>query len=194
MDVIYKLTSPSGKVYIGRTKNFEKRMYEHKNTSESNRGECKIHHAIRKYGWDTFHKEILCDVSHIQAPIVEEQFIKAYDSYKTGYNSIETGAGGEFPYTGRRDTIEYQKYLKKMSDATSGELNGMYGKTHSDAARAKQKQKAKGRFSLEWYIDRNGSDDGLRLYEERGVWLKNRNLKKDDKGRFIKSNNIIKKD
>ena len=27
---IYKLTSPSGKVYIGRTCNFEQRMIEHK--------------------------------------------------------------------------------------------------------------------------------------------------------------------
>jgi group I intron endonuclease len=186
MDVIYKLTSPSGKVYIGRTKNFEKRMGEHKNTSESNRGDCKIHQAIRKYGWDNFQKEILCEVSHKQAPIVEEQFIKAYDSYKTGYNSIETGAGGEFPYTGRRDTIEYQEYLKKMSDSTSGENNGMYGKSHSEEAKQKQREKAKGRFSLEWFIDRNGKEEGTRLYEERRTWLKNRNLKKDSKGRFIK--------
>jgi len=194
MDVIYKITSPSGKVYIGRTKNYNKRMSEHKNIAESGKGTYKIHQAIRKYGWDTLTKEIICNVSHKSAPIIEEQFITAYDSYKNGYNSVPTGAGGEFPYKDRRDSVEYQQYLKTMSNATSGKGNGMYGKTHSDEARAKQKQKAKGRFSLEWYIDRNGSVDGIRLYEERGVWLKNRNLKKDSKGRFIKSNNIIKKD
>jgi hypothetical protein len=73
-----------------------------------------------------------------------------------------------------------------MSKATTGELNGMYGKSHSEEAKQKQKEKAKGRFSLEWYIDRNGSEEGTRLYEERRTWLKNRNLKKDSKGRFIK--------
>jgi group I intron endonuclease len=185
MDVIYKITSPSGKVYIGRSKNYEKRMREHKNKANTN---CnyKISQAIRKYGWDGMTKEILCEVSHKQAPILEEQFITAYDSYKSGYNSIPTGVGGEFPYEGRRNSAEYTDYIERMSKATTGELNGMYGKTHSEEAKQKQKQKAKGRFSLDWYIDRNGSDEGIRLYEERRVWLKNRNLTKDDKGRFIK--------
>jgi len=190
MDVIYKITSPSGKVYIGRTKNYNKRMKEHKHIAESGDGGYKIHQAIRKYGWDNLTKEIISEVSHKQAPIIEEQFITAYDSYRNGYNSLPTGAGGEFPYKDRRDTDEYQQYLKVMSKATSGELNGMYGKNHSAETKELQKEKAKGRFSLDWYIDRNGSDEGTRLYEERRVWLKTRNLKKDSKGRFIKSNKL----
>ena len=62
----------------------------------------------------------------------------------------------------------------------------MYGKTHSEESKKKLKEKAKGRFSLEWYIDRNGKEEGTRLYEERRVWLKSRNLKKDENGRFLK--------
>ena len=62
----------------------------------------------------------------------------------------------------------------------------MYGKSHSEEAKQKQREKAKGRFSLEWFIDINGKEEGTRLYEERRTWLKNRNLKKDSKGRFIK--------
>jgi hypothetical protein len=61
----------------------------------------------------------------------------------------------------------------------------MYGKTHSVEAKLKQKEKAKGRYSLNWFIDRNGKEDGVRLYEERNLWLKNRNLKKDSFGKFI---------
>ena len=62
----------------------------------------------------------------------------------------------------------------------------MFGKTDSDEAKALQKQKAKGRFSLEWYKERNGDSEGIRLYEERCYKLKHRNLQKDSKGRFIK--------
>ena len=191
MDVIYKITSPSGKVYIGRTKDFESRMNAHDYNAMVRLDENSLHRAIRKYGWGMMEREIICEVSHIKAPMLEEEFIKAYDSVRLGYNDTYKGCGGD-NFEGRPEALALMK--SRVSKALSGKGNPMYGKTHSDEARAKQKQKAKGRFSLEWYIDRNGSDDGIRLYEERGVWLKNRNLKKDSKGRFIKSNNIIKKD
>jgi group I intron endonuclease len=184
MGVIYKLTSPTGRVYIGRTKNFEKRMGEHKNLSESASSNYKIHQAIRKYGWDNFQKEILCEVSHKQAPIVEEQFIKAYNSFTDGYNSSESGYGGGDTYGDDIDKINNMKSILK--EKMTGNGNPMYGKSHSEEAKQKQREKAKGRFSLEWFIDRNGKEEGTRLYEERRTWLKNRNLKKDSKGRFIK--------
>jgi hypothetical protein len=51
----------------------------------------------------------------------------------------------------------------------------------------KLKAKAKGRFTLDWYKERNGDVEGERLYEERRVWLKSRNLKKDENARFLKA-------
>jgi hypothetical protein len=65
--------------------------------------------------------------------------------------------------------------------------NGMYGKTHSEESKDKLKAKAKGRFTLDWYKEKNGDVEGERLYEERRVWLKSRNLKKDENGRFLKA-------
>jgi predicted GIY-YIG superfamily endonuclease len=49
--VIYKLTSPSGKIYIGKTRNFIKRCDQHKKKSET---QCKypLYNSIRKYGWN----------------------------------------------------------------------------------------------------------------------------------------------
>ncbi|MBC8428101.1 MAG: GIY-YIG nuclease family protein, partial [Candidatus Pelagibacter sp.] len=35
MEVIYKLTSPSGKYYIGRTKDYELRMKQHTSRSKT---------------------------------------------------------------------------------------------------------------------------------------------------------------
>jgi group I intron endonuclease len=186
MDVIYKISSPKGKVYIGRTNNFDGRMAEHKCNALTKQAKNSLYKAIRKYGWDTMIKEIICEVEHNQSQQMEEQFILAYDSVKKGYNDTYNGGGGS-RWEGRYDTQEYMDFVAKMKEINAGENNGMYGKTHRADTLDKLKEKAKGRFTLDWYKDRNGDVDGERLYEERRVWLKNRNLKKDENGRFVKS-------
>jgi hypothetical protein len=85
------------------------------------------------------------------------------------------------------DPKHWKNMKSILSKKHSGSGNAMYGKSHSEETKQKQKEKAKGRFSLEWYIDRNGKEEGTQLYEGRKLWLKNRNLKKDSKGRFIKA-------
>ena len=188
--VIYKIVSPKGKVYIGRASDFNRRMTEHKSTATkkySSKYQYALYRAIRKYGWDNFTKEILIETDDEQLlKKLEEEFILAYDAVKKGYNDTYTGGGGD-PWVGRRDTKEYMEWITHMKSVTSGENNGMYGKTHRADTLDKLKAKAKGRFTLDWYKDRNGDVDGERLYEERRVWLKNRNLKKDENGRFVKS-------
>lgn len=46
--ILYKATSPSGRVYIGVTNNFKRRMKEHSSS------QYPFGHAIRKYGKDNF--------------------------------------------------------------------------------------------------------------------------------------------
>jgi group I intron endonuclease len=184
MDIIYKISSPKGKIYIGRTNNFDSRMADHKCCALTKQAKNSLYKAIRKYGWDNMTKEIICEVEASQAQKLEEEFILAYDAVKKGYNSTYAGGGGNM----FKDNPELLEKLRKtLSERFTGENNGMYGKTHRADTLDKLKAKAKGRFTLDWYKDRNGDVDGERLYEERRVWLKNRNLKKDENGRFIKS-------
>lgn len=183
-EVIYKISSPKGKVYIGRTKNFNGRMAEHKHNAKINKSKYALYKAINKYGWDNMIKEIICEVESSQAQKIEEEFIKIYDSVNKGYNNTYAGCGGNV----FKDNPELLDKLRKtLSEKFTGENNGMFGKTHSNESKEKLKQKAKGRFTLEWFIDRNGKEEGERLYEERRESLRNRNLKKDSNGRFIKS-------
>ncbi len=184
MDVIYKISSPNGKVYIGRTNDFDCRMSSHKCNAYTKNKKNSLYKAIRKYGWDNMIKEIICEVEPTMAQKLEEELILAHNSVKGGYNDTYRGAGGD-NWEGRRDTDEYMEWVEKMRIIAKGEKNGMYGKTHSNEAKQKQKEKAKGRYSLEWFVDRYG-DEGETKYEERRMWLKNRNLKKDENGRFIK--------
>ena len=186
MDVIYKIQSPIGKVYIGRTDNFNRRMVEHKHAAYTKKLSNTLYKAIRKYGWDNMIKEVICEVESDKAQKLEEELILAHNSVRRGYNDTYIGSGGDV-WKGRYDSDEYMEFIEKMSELSKGENNGMYGKKHSEESKQKLKEKAKGRFSLDWYIDRNGKEEGTRLYEERRVWLKSRNLKKDENGRFLKA-------
>jgi group I intron endonuclease len=184
MDMIYKISSPKGKVYIGRTCNFNGRMAEHKHNALTKKSKNSLYKAIRKYGWDNMIKEVICEVESTKAQKLEEELIKAHDSVKKGYNDTYIGAGGDI-WKDRRDTNDYMEWIEKMKKIN--QVNRMHGKSHSDESKQKQKEKAKGRFTLDWYKERNGDVEGERLYEERRVWLKNRNLKKDENGRFVGS-------
>ena len=89
-NVIYKLTSPSNKSYIGLTTNYKRRMKKHSKAI----GNCKLQCAIRKYGWDNFKKEILEEVEDPKLlPKLEKFYIKFYHTFDSGYNMTLGGDG-----------------------------------------------------------------------------------------------------
>lgn len=185
--VIYKLTSPSGKIYIGRTHNFDTRMNGHKYNAFTKKAKNSLYKAIRKYGWENFRKEIIANVpSEELAQTLEEALIKQFDSVKNGYNDTYMGGGGDL----WKNKPENQKQIfrKKMSRITTGQKNGMYGKKQSEEARKLQKEKAKGRFSLEWYIQRHGIEEGTKLYKERSYRLSKRTFLRNERGIFVSLN------
>ena len=62
----------------------------------------------------------------------------------------------------------------------------MFGKKHSDTTKQIQKEKAKGRYSLSWYIERYGENEGNIKYKERCNKLSKRIFYRDPDGNFIK--------
>lgn len=187
--VIYKITSPSGKFYIGRTKNFKGRMNEHRISATVHDSQFRIHKAIRKYGWKAMKREIIAEVIGTDEAIyLESKLIEKYDTVNSGYNMTYNGSNGGSVWEGRYDSLEYLEFVDKMKKINKGENNGMFGKTHTESAKQKQKEKAKGRYSLPWFQERYGIDEGTRKYEERCLWLKNRKMPKGDDGKFIKKN------
>lgn len=54
---IYKITSPSGKIYIGQSKNIKNRLKKYKSLSINKQP--KIERSIKKYGWDNHNFEII---------------------------------------------------------------------------------------------------------------------------------------
>jgi group I intron endonuclease len=104
--IIYKITSPSGKVYVGQTvRSFEKRMQEHRQETSC----CtSIKRAIDKYGDQMKYEIIEGNVPHEQLDEREIYWIKELNSLAPhGYNLT---TGGQF-------SKEYSQELKdKMRD------------------------------------------------------------------------------
>lgn len=111
---IYLLTNTvNGKIYVGVTNNYKKRMREHSYASN----DYLISRAIRKYGWKNFNSSILLETENQEYAYreAESSFIKRYSSNKpnVGYNLTE-GGEGTIGYTLSEET------KKKMSDKKIG--------------------------------------------------------------------------
>lgn len=91
MGVIYRIYSPSGKSYIGQTKNsFKKRLKEHMAPKSGCTG---LRNAIIKYGKGAMKSEILIEVNNKLLDYYETKFIKMYDSIEpNGYNILSGGS------------------------------------------------------------------------------------------------------
>lgn len=98
---IYKLTSPSGKSYIGQSLNIDVRLHHYKLLMA--KGQTKLYRALLKYGFENFSIEILKiigdyiskDKLKVLLDGYEIYFIKKYDTINIGYNIREGGSRGK---------------------------------------------------------------------------------------------------
>ncbi len=183
---IYLFTFPNGKHYVGRTNDYEQRMTTHKYKA------CKkVRHefywAINKHGWDNIERKIIDTVQILEEAIAREyECIVKYDSIRKGYNMTENTKVGGNNWIGREDSEEFHMFKEYMKIKNGGKNNGMYGKKHSLDTKTTQKQKAKGRFSLPWFIEKYGEYEGNKKYEDRRDFLRNRNMNRIS-GKFSKA-------
>jgi len=64
---IYKITSPSGKIYIGQSSNIDWRWEQYQKYPSSYIGQTRLYNSIQKYGYDNHKLEIieLCSVEQL---------------------------------------------------------------------------------------------------------------------------------
>lgn len=91
---LYKMTSPSGRVYIGQTRRFKERMRRYK-TAQCPKQRL-LFSSLNKYGWETHRLEILAEGEMTQNEIdkLEQEKITEYKAAGISLNLADGGTGG----------------------------------------------------------------------------------------------------
>lgn len=161
--IIYKIQSPSNKVYIGQTKtslnirfkqhvSLWKRLSKNKNYRGNN---VKLFHAFDKYDPVYWFISII-DFASSKDELDEKEtyYIQLYDSYNNGYNCTKGGDGRKVDFLeedhkenisiSRKkyfETEEGLKWKEQLRNNFVGENNPMFGKTFKHSEETKQKMK-----------------------------------------------------
>ena len=192
---VYKHTSPSGKIYIGVTKQKPHMRWQN---GLGYRSQEYFYRAILKYGWDNFKHEIEFRTDdYTEASEKERELIAKYKSNNKhyGYN-IESG--GYFAKAMSKSTRQKLRehhtspeYLRmvaqinakrwsdpkehqKMSEQTSGSNNPMYGAKLTE----EHKQKLREGFAKVKFVGKRGKDNpmyGKHLTEEHKKRISEKN-------------------
>jgi group I intron endonuclease len=123
---IYKITSPSRKIYIGQSVDILLRFGVYKRLKFKNQH--RLFNSLTKYGVDRHRFEIVhvCEVSELNR--LERYYIDLYRTFnnKYGLNLREGGSSVS------KMSIESREKMSLSQSKKRGELNSFYGKRHSD--------------------------------------------------------------
>jgi group I intron endonuclease len=86
---IYKITNPSGKVYIGQSINIDKRFKNYKSISQT-KGQIMLHNSFKKYGIDNHIFEVIEECSVELLNERERYYQDFYNVLTEGLNCILT--------------------------------------------------------------------------------------------------------
>ena len=155
---IYKSVNiKNGKVYIGFDSRWPCRVTIHK--SSYIKQDYKFYRAIRKYGWYAFAWSPIYqsqDKDHT-LKIMENFFIKEYDSFNNGYNSTLGGDGClgikmseenklkmSLKHKGKKLSPEHIEVLREKGKKLVGNKNPMFGTKLTDEHKEKISKSSKG--------------------------------------------------
>lgn len=140
---VYIHTTPSGKRYIGITKQSAERRWQGGLGYKKND---YFFNAIVKYGWANLKHEIYAqNLSQESAETIEKELVAQHKSKDRcfGYNHTDGGDGTK-GYTPSLETRE------KMSQSHTGEKSYWFGKHWSEETRAKMSKTYKDNFTEEF--------------------------------------------
>ena len=126
---IYKITSPTGRIYIGSSKNIKNRLKYYK--SLDCKGQTRLYNSFKKHGYNNHKIDIL------EECLFEELYIKE-NYYGMLFNVL--GVNGLNCVLPKFDS--FKKHISeetkiKMSERQKGIKNHFYGKKHSEETKQK---------------------------------------------------------
>jgi len=111
---VYKITSPTNKVYIGQSYNILSRWkYYQKPKDKLKLNQPKLLNSLKKYGWENHKFEILLECSKELLDTYEILFINEYNSYNIDHG-MNCTLGGE----SNKGRIVSEESRKKISESS----------------------------------------------------------------------------
>ena len=193
------------KVYIGQTTlDIEDRFKQHIKKSTLKSRKYKLYNAMKKYGVENFYiGKVESNIPIKDLDYKEIYYIEKYDSFKNGYNSTKGGDGRVVNKKYDEDTIInlYKKgntttMIAKRYNVSTSTISRVLKKndisTRDNGNKYKQFDIVE--FKKQWFGNVSISEMGkffkcnektIRRYAKRlNLPSKNKNLVRDDKGRF----------
>lgn len=174
---IYKITSPSSKIYIGQSINIYKRISSYKKSHCKN--QIYLYRSILKYGWDSHKFEIIHKCKEGDLNKLEKHYVDLFQTFnsKNGLNlrdgggnsgniSAETkskigiGNRGKKYSEETRRLISYKSSLKKLSPQHKKRFTFL-GKNHSDEWKNKSSIRNSGNKNPMFGTNNSGEKNGM---------------------------------
>jgi len=152
---IYKITSPTGKIYIGQSTKIEQRFEYYKNLNCTQ--QVKLLRSLQKYKPESHNFEIIEECEESRLNLRERYWQEQYDVLNK-----EKGLNLRYTKVDDRSGTMSEETKERMSISKIGEKNTMHGKTHSEETKKKISEKRKGH---------KHSDETKKLYSEQRLGI-----------------------
>lgn len=154
---IYKITSPSNKVYIGQsTKSVEDKIHSYVLCERYTKSKRKIVVAIKKYGWKNMHFEIIDEDatwSKEELNAREIFWISHYNSISDGYN-MTTGGDGVDSECAKKLALEHHRTMseetkqRRKKNCSSGQIRRYKENPDSEITKKRKSDSHKGSYRI----------------------------------------------
>lgn len=135
--VIYKITSPTGKIYVGSTIDFINRVKHYR--AHDCKAQRKLFYSLTKHGFENHKIEIIEHCTIVDLLERERYFGELYNTLS------KTGLNLSLPGFGEVKALISPETIDKMRLSQTGAANGFFGRKHTEESKLKSSLAKKGK-------------------------------------------------